>query len=122
MNSDEESNAPISIGNALTEEIISNYGVSVNVRQEFIVTTEDKLRLCLHAHLENVEKRKDWWTPAGLFFAILTTLVTTSTFKNIGLKATEWRALFIFTGVGAFDIHCYSSDPLRFKRNRIYCE
>jgi hypothetical protein len=72
--------------------------VHINVSQNLIITTEDKLRLCLSEHLKRMERKNSWITPLGILIAILVTLVT-STFKDVGLSADTWRAIFIIAGV-----------------------
>ena len=69
-----------------------------NLEQTLISVTEDKLRLILIGYLNAIEKNNSWIAPAG----ILTTIVivfTTSTFKEFGLPASAWQAVFFITGV-----------------------
>jgi hypothetical protein len=67
--------------------------------QEVIVTTEDKLQLCLSKHLRKIEKRKGWITPLGILVAIIASLVTAN-FKDIGfIDATMWRAIFFIASL-----------------------
>ena len=75
--------------------------VHINVSQELIIITEDKMRLCLSEHLGRIEKRKSWIAPLGVLVAIIVTLVT-STFKDIGLDAAIWEAIFIISGIISF--------------------
>jgi len=72
--------------------------VVYNVSQEYITTTGDKIRLCMHSHIEHLGRRRAWTTPLGIFLTILVTLVTT-TFKDaILLSAQTWQAIFIIAG------------------------
>ena len=80
------------------ESLVNVSEVHLNVSQEVIVTTEDKMRLCLSEHLKRMEKRKSWVAPLGILGAIVVTLVT-STFKDMGLDAATWKAVFIITGL-----------------------
>ena len=82
--------APDAIAKELTESMI----VHVNVGQETIVITEDKVRLCLLKYAERLDERKAWITPASVAVTIFLTLVTTS-FRDFGLDASTWRACFI---------------------------
>lgn len=69
--------------------------VVYNVSQEYITTTGDKIRLCMHAHIDHLGKRRAWTTPLGIFLTILVTFATT-TFKDaILLPAQTWQAIFI---------------------------
>ncbi|WP_126146819.1 hypothetical protein [Synechococcus elongatus] len=72
-----------------------------NLDQEIIQITEDKLRLVLNTHIEQLKERQGWIAPLGLFLAILTTLVT-STFRDFGLKAATWEAIFWIVGIFSF--------------------
>ena len=69
-----------------------------NVSQEVIVTTEDKLRLCLAKHFENIKRKNDWIAPLGVLLSIVVTFVT-ATFRDVGLEATTWKAIFLIAGV-----------------------
>jgi hypothetical protein len=56
----------------------TKYQIHRNVASDIIVTTEDKVKLCLMAYMSHIEKRKEWITPFSLFIAIITTLIITS--------------------------------------------
>lgn len=73
---------------------------AVKVEQKFIVTTEDKVRLCLISHLEGVTRSRDWWTPASVLVAIILTCVTATFHQALWLDAATWRAIFVLTGFG----------------------
>lgn len=64
-----------------------------NMRQRFIVVTEDKLRLYLNEYLDRMQQSTEWLTPFGLVVTIIITLVT-ATFQNIFLPAATWEAIF----------------------------
>lgn len=73
--------------------------IYLNVAQEVIVTTEDKVLLWLSEHLKRMERRRSWITPLGIFITIVLTLATSS-FKDIlYLSADTWRAIFIIVGL-----------------------
>ena len=72
--------------------------VHLNVGQEFIVTTDDKIRLCLSDHLSRMEKRRAWITPLGIFLTLLIVFPTT-TFRAFIVGAETWQALFIICAV-----------------------
>jgi hypothetical protein len=93
---------PIITEKALLDRLLVDVkSVNFNVSQDLIVTTEDKVSLCLKEHLEYVEKKRAWVTPLGIFLTIIATLVTT-TFKDVGLSADTWQAIFIIIGVLSF--------------------
>ena len=75
--------------------------VYLNVGQEFIVTTDDKIRLCLSDHLSRMEKRRAWITPLGILLTILIVFPTT-TFRAFIFSAETWQAIFIICAVVLF--------------------
>jgi hypothetical protein len=74
-----------------TSKVYSNLG------QEIIITTEDKIRLCLIEHLSRVEKKGAWMTPLGIFLTIAIVIPTT-TFHDFLLSAETWQAVFVLGG------------------------
>ena len=70
----------------------------IRTSQVIIQTTEDKLRLCLTENCRKMEKRKSWVAPFSIFITILFTLLTTD-FKNFGLPAQTWQAIFTITAL-----------------------
>ena len=86
--------------------------VNLNVAQNYIVITEDKLRLHLIGNLKNRERKNAWIAPLGIFLAIMLSFVTTD-FKDIGLKAAAWQAFFIIAAILAFFWLIYSFVQLR---------
>ncbi len=72
--------------------------VHFNVAQEVIVTTEDKIKLCLSEHIKTLEKKKSWIAPLGILITIIVTL-TTTIFKTMWLEAATWKAIFIIGAV-----------------------
>jgi len=79
---------------ALATQIVQNTTLHLNLSQEAIVITEDKVRLCLIQHLGKIEARKEWIAPAGVVLTLLITFATT-TFRDFGLKADVWQAMFV---------------------------
>lgn len=81
--------------------------VHLNVSEELIVTTEDKVRLSLAKHLGRMEKKREWLTPLGILVSVILTFVT-STFKDFGLEAATWKAVMIIWGIFALGWLIYS--------------
>ncbi len=75
--------------------------VHLNVEENYIYTTEDKLRLCLVTHLQRVERKRGWTTPLGVFLTTGITL-STATFRDIGLSASVWQSIFVILAVASF--------------------
>jgi len=72
--------------------------VHLNVSQKLIVTTEDKVNLCLTKHIKLMEKRKGWIAPLGILITIIVTLSTTNFNNILWLEASTWKAIFIISG------------------------
>jgi len=80
------------------ENMVSVDRISLNMSQSVIVTTEDKIRLCLELYLKNINKRRDFIAPLSLLIAIVATLVTAN-FQDFFLDAATWKAMFVITGL-----------------------
>ena len=107
MNSERTPPRQIITSSDFIERLITNSEVYQNVSQKFIITTEDKLRLCLSEHLKQLEKKRSWVAPLGILITIIVTLVT-SNFKKVGLDAATWQAIFIIAGLIALGWFIYS--------------
>ncbi len=65
----------------------------LNTGQNFIVTTEDKVRLCLTTHIDAVSKKKGWITPLTWLSTIIVVFIT-SDFNDFVLTKDAWQAVF----------------------------
>ena len=74
--------------------------IHLNLGQEFIFTTEDKLRLCLTSHLHRVEARRSWIAPLGILVTILVVIPST-TFKTFLFSPDTWTAIFTIAGISS---------------------
>jgi len=72
--------------------------VHSNLDQEIIQITEDRLRLVMKDHLEEIEDKRAWHTPLGVLIAIIAAFVTAD-FRDAYFKAETWQAVFLITGV-----------------------
>jgi hypothetical protein len=70
-----------------------------NLGQEIIITTEDKIRLCLIEHLSRMETRNAWIAPLGILLTIIIVFPTTTFREFLFLSADSWRAIFVIGGV-----------------------
>ncbi len=80
----------------MIQRLVSVERVSLNVSQSVVVTTEDKLRLCLQAYLSEAEKGKEWIAPLSLLIALLLALVSAD-FHDALLPAATWHAIFVIS-------------------------
>jgi predicted Na+-dependent transporter len=73
--------------------------VYFNLGQEIIISTDDKIRLCLIEHLSRMEKRKAWIAPLGILLTIIIVFPTTTFKEFLSLSADTWKAIFIIGGL-----------------------
>lgn len=102
MNNEEKNPQQVSISiDSISPQLVNVSEVHLNVDQEVIITTEDKIRICLSDYMKKMEKKRSWITPLAIFITIIIAF-STSTFKDIGLDASTWRAIFIIAGIISF--------------------
>lgn len=82
----------------LIQQLVSVERVSLNLSQSVIVTTEDKLRLRLHAYISLTEKTKEWIAPCSLLISLLLALISAD-FKDFLLPSATWKAIFIISAI-----------------------
>lgn len=69
-----------------------------NLDQEVIITTTDKVKLCLIEHRRALRAQWDWVTPLGILISLIPSLVAAD-FQNKGFKAETWEAIFIVASI-----------------------
>jgi hypothetical protein len=89
----------------LTDQIARDSTIYTNVGQELIITTRDKVELCLLHHQEALEGQRNWVIPAGIFVPVILTLLTAD-FRDAGLKKEVWQSIFVIAAVisGVFTV------------------
>ena len=83
---------------AINENLIKDSKVHTNLAQDFILTTEDKIRICLTKYLNKIDKRNRWFAPAGVLVTVIGTLLTTK-FKDFYFSADTWTAIFFMVAI-----------------------
>src|SRR6266550_8301890 len=83
----------------LTGELSRRSTIHMNVGQEMVITTVDKLRLCLIENRDSLADKREWVTPLGLFVTLSATLAATD-FHDFLLKAAVWNAIYIIGAAG----------------------
>jgi hypothetical protein len=68
--------------------------VHTNIQQELIVTTEDKLTLCLNEALQQLAVSSSWTTPPGIVIT-LAVVFPTAAFQDWIIPALSWKTIFI---------------------------
>jgi hypothetical protein len=91
MSADEPAKATFDA--AISEQIVQGSKTHWNVSQDVIVTTEDRIRLCILGHLTTLAEKGGWVAPVSLFFTFATAM-TTADFRNFVLPAATWHAVF----------------------------
>ncbi len=93
----------------VAEDFVRNAQVSINVRGDIIVTTEDKIRLAVVSHLARMEQRQSWIAPLGILVTIVLAIATSSFQTTLGLSAATWQAVFILSGAIALALFVRAS-------------
>jgi hypothetical protein len=75
--------------------------VHVNVDQEIIQITEDKLRLILKDYLDSLTQSGGWVAPFSILVSIATTFCTAKFETFFGLGPEFWRATFFLVGTSS---------------------
>jgi len=89
------------IAESLGENLVRNSEVHFNLGQHVIVTTEDRLHLCLKYYVDSLSARQRWITPASLFATFMLVFSTAQFHEALGLSATTWEAFFLLCTVAA---------------------
>jgi len=83
-----------------SKELIKGLTVHSSLDQEVLVTTMDKLRLCLSHHQQVLTGRTSWIAPLGVLLT-MTCVVVAADFKDaLFLSKKAWETIFIL-GIGA---------------------
>jgi hypothetical protein len=75
-------------------ELMKDSSISMNVRQEFIVTTADKIKLCMIKHSVALANKRAWISPAGIAVTLVAAIVTSNFKRALWLDAQTWQAAF----------------------------
>jgi hypothetical protein len=76
--------------------------VHLNLGQQMIVVTEDKLRIELNDLLMGEESRRAWRVPAGMLLPLFIVFVTANFHTAIGVSGDQWQTIFGTLFVGTF--------------------
>lgn len=80
------------------KEFSAKLTVHKNIGQEVIVTTVDKVKICLMENRECLTAQKEWITPLSLFIALVTTLAAAE-FRKFLFEAAVWQAIYVLGAV-----------------------
>ena len=73
--------------------------VYTNIGQEYIVTTVDKVELCLTRHKNSLEDKRKWLVPLCAFISVMPVIVTSKFVTRFGVEAPVWQGI-IYTLAG----------------------
>lgn len=103
----DSTNQPVSVVGSDNQSVITVsgrqtvevHGIHENTKQEVIVITIDRARLCLMEHADKVAARFGWAAPLGLLASTITTFCSATFHDAFGLEAAAWKMLFIIIGM-----------------------
>jgi hypothetical protein len=101
MNPSGSNSSQGSIKAQLAENLVQNTEVSINLGGRIITTTEDKVRLAVHAHLSRMQLKHAWITPAGILISVGAVLLTADFRDTWGILAASWKTGFFLVGVAS---------------------
>jgi hypothetical protein len=78
----------------LLREGLNQSAVHVNLGQQVIIVTEDRLRQDLRELSDSTRHRQDWRAPAGMLITEMAALATSSFHDAIRISAQQWQSVF----------------------------
>lgn len=78
----------------LLHEGLKQSAVHVNLGQQMMILTEDRLRLDLNEWSSSTKRRRQWQVPAGMLLTEVAAFVTSSFHDTVGISGQQWEALF----------------------------
>ena len=85
---------------AFGEDLVQKSSVHINLKQDVIITTEDKLRLCLGSAISKLTLRRGWWMPVSILLTIALVFATTTFHETFSIPPATWEAIFLLCGAG----------------------
>ena len=80
------------------QEMSKTLVIHKSLGQEVIVTTVDKVRLCLMVNRDCLIAKREWVLPLGILVTLLTAFFAAD-FRDFGVKAPVWEAIFILASL-----------------------
>ncbi len=78
----------------LLREALKQSAVHINLGQQMIILTEDRLRLDLNELSDSTKHRREWHVPAGMLITEVAAFVTSSFHNTVGVSGQQWEAFF----------------------------
>lgn len=76
--------------------------IHTNLSQDVVITTEDKLKLCLLEHQDTLKMKSDWKTPVAILATLVPVFLTADFKKTFGIPSDTWTAVFIISCIITF--------------------
>jgi hypothetical protein len=86
---------------SLGRGLVQTSKAHINLGQDFIVTTEDRLRLCLANYMESLKQQTGWITPVSLFCSFILCFATSKFQDKFGFQAATWEAFFFLCAIAS---------------------
>ena len=80
---------------ALYQQVRRTNTIHWNLEQDTIITTEDKLSLCLYKNIDRLDVKRKWWTPSALLVTLVLALTTAEFKDQFAIPAATWQAFFL---------------------------
>ena len=80
---------------ALYQKFRQTNTIHWNLEQDTIITTEDKLSLCLYKNIDRLDVKRKWWTPSALLVTLVLALTTAEFKDQFAIPAATWQAFFL---------------------------
>ena len=81
------------------DDLNKNSTITTNVKQKYIITTYDKIKLILIDWEKQRKFATEWWTYLGMTLSFLVPLFTAEFKDFLGFSAEFLKALFIFLSI-----------------------
>jgi len=82
------------------KNLVTTEFVNMNVAQNVVVTTEDKLKLAIQNHSNGIGKKKDWIAPFSIALSIIVSMSSTE-FRDFIVSKEVWSAVFLICFAGS---------------------
>lgn len=82
------------------DEFSKTLTVHKSLHQEVILTTADKVRLCLIDHKDRLAAKREWTLPFGVLITALAAILTAE-FQKFILDGPVWKAIFVLVTIGS---------------------
>lgn len=80
------------------KEFSEKLTIHKNLGQEVLVTTVDKVKLCLINNRDCLTAKKEWITPFGIFLALVTTLIAAE-FRKFIFEPNVWTSVYVIGAI-----------------------